>query len=474
MENNLIKSSLFLSLALLLGRISGVLREWIISFKLGFSKETDVAVLLLSFPDFITSLLLAGGFSTALIPLLKKYTPDIAKAIFLKMLFYVGIFASLVSLFLFLFPKVWLLLLAPGIDFQIMKLKLPLLLTFISIPFAMMSCVFTAYLNSNNKFFVSGLGTLIFNTCIIIALLICSNETYLLIFLSLGILSGSLLRFKTQQINQPEVVSKVNWETSFFDFSFIKNFLLASFCSSIAIMVPFLARTSCSFFGEGQIAIFNYANKFIEIPLSVFITTIGVVLYPLLCSSDSKKKKYYETVALQKTLLFSFVFLIFGLFFGDNILQVIYQYGKCSEKNIMSLYEALKCLLFLLPFAAIDTIYSAQLNANNHIKKVWYSSLGALIILIFLEILAIKIKISSLIYWSIVIFYLCRSLLLIKFGNHIVVFTKSFIKNIFFILLIFVFCVYVCSWCMSSFYLKLIIEVFCGGFLVMYTYKIKF
>ena len=474
MKDNLIKSSAFLSLALLLGRFSGLLREWIISFKLGFSGDTDVAVLLLSFPDFITNLLLAGGFNIAFIPLLKRYSPSVAKIIFLKMLFCVGMLASGIILFLFLFPNLWLLFLAPGADFQIGKLRIPMLITFISIPFAMMSCVLTAYLNANGRFFVSGLGTFIFNFCIIFTLLICFNSHYLLVFLSLGILGGALLRFIAQQINQPKITPQGNVGTIFVDCCFIKDFLLASFCSSITIMVPFLARISCSFFGDGQIAIFNYANKFIEIPLSIFITSVGIVLYPLLCSLGNKEKKYHETIALQKTLLFSFIFLIFGFLFGENIFLAIYQYGKCTAGNVKDLYYALKHLLFLLPFAAIDTIFSAQLNANNHIKKVWYSSLISLIILVVLEVLAIKTKTLSMIYLGVVVFYLCRCFLLIKFGRGIVIFTGSFMKNIFCILLTSIFCVYFCTQCISSFPLKLFIEIFCGGLLLIHVYGIDF
>lgn len=472
MKDNLIKSSAFLSLALLLGRFSGLLREWLISFKLGFSGDTDIAILLLSFPDFITNLLLAGGFNIAFIPLLKQYSPSVAKMIFLKMLFCVGMLASGISLFLFLFPNLWLLFLAPGADFQIGEIRIPLLITFISVPFAMMSCVFTAYLNANGRFFVSGLGTFIFNFCVIFTLLICFNSRYLLVFLSLGILGGSLLRFIAQQINQPKITSKDSIGTIFVDRCFIKDFLLASFCSSITIMVPFLARTSCSFFGEGQIAIFNYANKFIEIPLSVFITSVGIVLYPLLCTSGNREKKHHEMIALQKTLLFSFVFLIFGFLFGENVLQAIYQYGKCTTGNVKELYYALKYLLFLLPFAAIDTIFSAQLNANNHIKEVWYSSLIAIIILVGLEVFAIKTKTLPMIYLGVVVFYLCRCFLLIKFGRGIVVFTRSFIKNIFCILLTSIFCVCLCTQYISSFPLKLFIESFFGGFLLIHVYRI--
>ena len=155
MQSNSLKASTILSFALLLGRFSGLFREWLLSFKLGLSQDTDWAILLFSFPDLITNLLLAGGFSAAFIPCLKQLPFQESQDFFLKILFWIGLFGIGICGIFILFPKIWLLLFAPGFITIANEIELPLLVTFLSLPLAMMSCVLNSYLNANNKFFAT-------------------------------------------------------------------------------------------------------------------------------------------------------------------------------------------------------------------------------------------------------------------------------------------------------------------------------
>lgn len=466
MQNNLLKTSAILSFALLLGRFSGLFREWLLSFKLGLSQDTDWGILLFSFPDFITNLLLAGGFSAAFIPSLKQLSFQDAQDFFGRILVWVGLFAVAICGIFVLFPKIWFLIFAPGFITISNNIEIPLLITFLSLPLAMMSCVLNSYLNANNKFFVTGLGTLWFNLGIIVALILSTDPHNLLLILSLGIIAGTSLRFLAQWFCipvKPKFNLKIFQKT--INQTFFKNFILASLCSAITIALPFFIRTLYSFLGAGQVSAFNYANKIIEIILSLFITNVGIVLYPLLCSPETTEKAKLQSIALQKTLLLSSFFLFWGLLLGKTTLSCIYQHGACSSKDIDNIFQNFSWLLFALPFTAMNTIFSSQLYANNKIKKVYVANVIAVIVCCIIGGFAIKKSNGILLSIAFVSFHATCSVFLMYYGDPIKVLTKPFISKLCFNFLIFLIC------CFISCPFASIIKFLIAGFLFFYSYK---
>ena len=466
MQSNLLKTSTFLSFALLLGRFSGLFREWLLSFKLGLSQDTDWAILLFSFPDLITNLLLAGGFSAAFIPSLKQLPFQEAQDFFLKILFWVGLFAFGICGMFILFPKIWFLIFSPGFITISDRIAVPLLVTFLSLPLAMMSCVLNSYLNANNKFFITGLGTLWFNLGVIVALILSNDPHNLLLILSLGIVAGTSLRFLAQWFSIP-VKPKFSLRVfqKAIDTKFFKNFILASLCSAITIALPFFIRTLYSFFEAGQMSAFNYANKIIEIILSLFITNVGIVLYPLLCSPETREKAKLQSLALQKILLLSSLFLFWGLLLGKPILSCIYQHGVCSSKDIDDIFKNFSWLLLALPFVAINTIFSAQLYANNKMKNVYVANVIAIIICCIIACVAIKQSNSNLLCMAFVAFHATCSIILIYYGDSIKILTQPFISKLCFNFLIFLIC------CFISCPFASIIKFLIASFLFFYLYR---
>ena len=68
-------SFLSVSSLLLLGRLSGFLREWLMAFIGGADQTTDIAIVLITLPDLMVTLLIGGGFTAAIVPVLKASKP---------------------------------------------------------------------------------------------------------------------------------------------------------------------------------------------------------------------------------------------------------------------------------------------------------------------------------------------------------------------------------------------------------------
>ena len=63
----MLRAGLTVAIFVLLGRITGFGREWLLAVQSGASSVTDVAIVLLTFPDLMVNLLLGGGLTVLIL-----------------------------------------------------------------------------------------------------------------------------------------------------------------------------------------------------------------------------------------------------------------------------------------------------------------------------------------------------------------------------------------------------------------------
>ena len=173
--SGMLRAGLLVAVLILAGRLTGFAREWLIAVKAGASEATDIAIVLLTFPDLMVSLLLGGGLAAALVPAFKRLGRGCENALFLQVARLVGIVFALVAAMLAILAPQVLGLLAPGLSpgltdshanhFRLITVALPL---------AALSGVTVALLNANGRFAVGASGTLIFNLTVIACLLLAN------------------------------------------------------------------------------------------------------------------------------------------------------------------------------------------------------------------------------------------------------------------------------------------------------------
>ncbi|MEM6467324.1 MAG: lipid II flippase MurJ, partial [Pseudomonadota bacterium] len=192
--SGVLKLSLFLSLALMMGRLSGLVREMVLAARFGVSDQADLAITLLTLPDILVGALLVGGFGAALVPAFRLMGPD-APILLRRVLLWVGaVFLGLAGL-VALFPGVVLSLLSPSTPFMFLRTAaFYLQITALAIPLTALAGVLLAYANARERFFAPGLGTLVFNLSVVGALLILAQGTIAFWPVVAGILLGALLR----------------------------------------------------------------------------------------------------------------------------------------------------------------------------------------------------------------------------------------------------------------------------------------
>lgn len=372
-QRSLLSSGFFLSLALMAGRLAGFGREVLLASSLGLSEQADIAIVLLTVPDLLVNLLLSGGIGVALVPALRAATPTNAAALFKQASLAFGAVFALLGLCFALAPSAWLWLFAPGLEGAAQWLDGWMIYAIaLAIPLAALSGVSTAALNAKDRFFIAGCGTLLFNLCIIAALLLAMfwNHGYLAL-LCAGILAGALLRWISQwmaiRAGAPQVLHAQHG--LLLDRRLIQGFVAGLASASLLILVPIALRAGASWLGKGELAAFNYAIKLVELPLGILITTLATVAFPRL--SEAHEQNDLATFdgilhsGLSRSLVLSASVALCGFPFVDAVVAILFGAGRVEAEGQAHITVLTQIALLSVPWVGIASLAAAALNARR-------------------------------------------------------------------------------------------------------------
>jgi putative peptidoglycan lipid II flippase len=379
-----------LSLTLLAGRLTGLLRELTLASVFGVTPNADIAVLLLTLPDLLINLLISGGLSAALVPRFGSMQAEQAMVLFRQASLAVLALFGLAAMALVAWPQAVFSLLAPGLQWPLMAGALSLTAVAIAIPLTGAAGVAGAYLNANHRFFVTGCGTLIFNVCILSALLLARDSSELLTFLAAGIAVGAALRWLSQLATMPGGVWHSQADGPLVDKALLKAFAAATLASALMLMAPIVVRAMASTLGSGAIASFNYAQKLVELPVGILITSISTVALSRLSAlqGQNMSREAAESVTrdTQYALLVALAVTVPGIWFAESVVHVVFARGEMDPLALMRVTDLTRVALLSIPCVAISSMAIASLNANNQTHEVLKVTIGSLFILPFLAL----------------------------------------------------------------------------------------
>lgn len=372
-QRSLLSAGLFLSLALMAGRLAGFGREILLASSLGLSEQADIAIVLLTVPDLLVNLLLSGGIGVALVPALRASNPAQAAALFKQASLAFGAVFAVLGLCFALVPSVWFWLFAPGLNGAAQWLEGWMIYAIaLAIPLAALSGVSTAALNAKDRFFVAGCGTLFFNLSVIAALLLAMywNNNYLAL-LCAGILLGALLRWVSQwmalRVGAPQILEA--HRGLLLDRRLVHGFMAGLASASLLILVPVALRAGASWLGKGELAAFNYAIKLVELPLGILITTLATVAFPRLSEAhEQNDDATFEAIlrtGLHRSLVLSAAVTLCGLPFIDAVVAILFGAGRVGAEGQAHITTLTQIALLSVPWVGIASLAAAALNARR-------------------------------------------------------------------------------------------------------------
>lgn len=386
-----------LAFALLAGRLSGLIRELTLASYFGVSATADIAVVLLTLPDLLVNLLLSGGLSAALVPRLRALPNDQAGVLFRAACYLaMAVFGSL-ALLIALWPGLVFALFAPGLQNPVAFIGRPaIILLSLSIPLTALSGITAAYLNSRERFFVAGLGTLIFNLAIIVALIGFSRDNGLFL-LAASILVGATIRLASQSVIVPRHAWQLRTGSSWLDQRFLTAFGAGIAATSLTLVPPAFVRAAGSLLGTGNIATINYAQKLVELPLGILITTISTIALTRLSGQYAQNEhdaaRHTLHQALRLSLLLAVLIVLFGEFLAEPVASLLFLRGAINGEDVSQIAALMRVILLGVPFIAISSLAAAALNAQLRTAEVLQATAVSILLLVVLAV-------PGLIYFS--------------------------------------------------------------------------
>ncbi len=382
MLRGLLLSSLVLNIGLLLGRLSGFIREAIVAKVYGVTAEADVVVLMLTVPDLLVNILMGGALSAVLIPEFSQHSDMSRRLLYQSILFFGIIFTGVAAIF-YWHIDILVSFLAPGFSEEQSFFAAKAVGGVVwLIPLTIMAGATTAYLQSQNSYAIPALGTLIINSCIIIGLLSIDNESASLSFVAAFVLIGGVLRLLSQLLKaglswgpveglSPRMINK----------ELLVHYGQAMLSGSTLLFFPVIARAIASFQEEGGVALFNYAVRLVEFPLALAVTFLTAVFFPRLSRSfkaDLTEHRALIHYGVQITLALSIVTSVSLIIVSEDYTQIVYGYGGMGDRALVDLRNLTSIGLIVLPLQGLVVFLTAVFNSRKDTRTPLLLNLAGL------------------------------------------------------------------------------------------------
>jgi len=346
----------------LISSASGFIREILIAAKFGSTWQTDAYFVAIT-GVHIVNLLVASSLRTILIPILTEV--EVAKGKNRKIVEtnnFVN-FGVLVSLVLIVFgvlaAPILTKVLATGFEGEQFDLAVLFLrIGMASLIFKTIVGIFRGYLQSEERFFESGLSDASVNILVIFFLVTMSAR--------FGIIGLAVFN-AASEISQLLIQIPGLIKTGYF-YKFYLN-IKSKHLSKFLVLVPpilistaiydvqkIIDKTIASNLVEGSISALNYAEKIERTIVSVFVTALVVVLFPTLSKKASDDNydeiKRVSSSGLNSILLITLPASLGLMVFASPIVELVYQRGQFDVRAVEMTSAALVFYaLGIVPFS---------------------------------------------------------------------------------------------------------------------------
>jgi murein biosynthesis integral membrane protein MurJ len=374
------KAGLVFGLVILIGRISGLIRELLIAHRFGISDIADQLIILLSFPDVLTGMLGTGALVYTLVPQFKTLKHSDVSSFYLQSLTGTFIVFCLIAALSTIFASHIAALLAPGFSPEKMATVQKYIPLFsLMIPLTALASVSTSWHHSKDNYFLPGLGALIVNTLIICGILVSSQlASSVFQWVAMALLLGGLLRFASQHLSLHRHIS---WKTPFNENHLAgdlgKRYIQAVLSGSLFLSLPVLARTFVSR-EDGAVATFNYAIKLAELPMGVAISVIPVILLPRMAAAY-KTDETGAAEALSKDTIYANLALslsigVPGAWFATTIVEIVYGRGDFVSSELATISALVAIALLCLPAHGMLNHFLSVLHATKKTTLILFTA----------------------------------------------------------------------------------------------------
>jgi putative peptidoglycan lipid II flippase len=366
-QKSIIKKTMQVGGTTLLSRGFGLLREVLRARYLGTGAIADAFLMAFMLPNSLRKVFAEGALTAAFVPTIVSIVKndDLEQANSLMstaFIFFEGLLA-IVCLVMFFKAQTVIGLVAPGFDLEKTLLTaklLKILCTFII--FVSSSSLLAGALQAVNHFTIPAVGPVLLNIIFIAALGACLFFNWPIEYLCYAILFSGVISFILHLITYfaygfgfGKITKKSIYETG----NLVLKFLPVMISMSIMEINLFIDMSFSSYLPDGSMAIINYANRFMGIPLGVFAVAFSTILLPHFARvklQEPEKLSFNLFEAAKLVMFVTIPCMIFMMFFAQEIFQTIFLSTKFPMDKIIQAGWVLMAFLGGLFFFSLNKI----------------------------------------------------------------------------------------------------------------------
>lgn len=366
-KKSIIKKTVQVGGTTLLSRAFGLLREVLRARYLGTGLIADAFLMAFMLPNSLRKVFAEGALTAAFVPtivsIVKQDDRYEANALMsTAFIFFEGLLA-LICLLMFFKAQAIVHLIAPGFDLEKVLLTaklLKILCTFII--FVSSSALLAGALQAVNHFWIPAAGPVLLNIIFIGAISAClwfnwpvEYLCYAILFSGVAVFILHLVTYFAFGFSFGQVTTKSVNQT----LGLVWKFVPVMFSMSIMEINLFIDMSFSSYLPDGSMALINYANRFMGIPLGVFAVAFSTILLPHFARvkmQEPDKLSFNLFEAGKLVLWVTIPVTIFMMFFAKAIFVTLFLSSKFPMDKILQASIVLIAFLAGLFFFSLNKI----------------------------------------------------------------------------------------------------------------------
>lgn len=343
-----------LSLGLLLAsRLLGLLRESVQAAAFGASGLADVAVLMLTLPDWFTGVAVSGALAYVLVPAWAGRSAAQVDGLQRRVARVLLAAGALAALALWLARDPLARLLAAGLQGPLAAAAAEgLAWSALALPLALLAALWGTRLQHERDFTGLYAANLVVNGVLIAAIAIAGMawpgaSSQAILVLGVGLLAAMVLRLGWQAWRRPRRPGAASAAAGpggaahapALSVPGVGPWTWAILSAGLPLTLPFAARSLASAEGQGALAIFNYAWKLVELPLILAIQLVATLAFPAVAQAVTRglgDEASRQPVRIAFALAFALACACAaGLLVGSGALaQLLFGWGRMEAQAL--------------------------------------------------------------------------------------------------------------------------------------------
>ena len=344
------KTAILLMIIMMLSKVIGFARELVLSYFYGASNITDIYLISLSIPAAIFGFV-ASGISTGYIPMYsnieEEFSLEEANKYTSNLINVLMIICTILILFSLIFTEGVVKVFASGFEGETFTVAVRFTrISLFSMYITGLISIFTGFLQLKGNYYTPALIGFPLNFIIILSILISSKTNIFVIAI------GSLLAVFSQMLFILPFVRKKGYKhkriINIKD-KYIKKMAYIALPVIVGTTVnqinTLVDKTLASSIAVGGISSLNYAGKFSDSILGLFVSTVATVIYPsmskMVARNDMNGLKKTVNEAISSTNILIIPATIGMIIFAEQFVKLLFARGAFTKQALIMTTGAL-------------------------------------------------------------------------------------------------------------------------------------